>query len=161
MVSFPPQPVSLPQFPPLPSPPVPPPAPLPPVKSVAVSPLIIVGTTITNRVPPPAPKPVPTNPPPVTITPVPEPVVTNEVSPPIAVPLMETSAVPAQSNVITTPLTATNAIAAPIAPPPESPPAGHNGALAVGAAFLAAVSALAGFMFRRSRKTGGDNPGES
>jgi len=68
MVSFPPQPVSLPRFPPLPPPPAPPapppepPAPPPPEKSVAVPSLIIVGTTITNRMPPPEPKPAPTTP---------------------------------------------------------------------------------------------------
>ena len=65
MVSFPPEPVSLPEFPPLPeNAPAPPvvnaPAPPPPI----VPPLIIVGTTITNRVPPPQPKPAPANPPP-------------------------------------------------------------------------------------------------
>jgi hypothetical protein len=157
MVGFPPQAVSLPEFPPLPSPPAPPPVPPPPVKSVAVPSLIIVGTTITNHVPPPAPKPVPTNPPPVIATSTPAPVVTNEVEPPIVVPLMETSAVPAQPKIAAALLTTTNAIA----PPPESPETGHYGALAVGAAFLAAASALAGFMFRRTRKPGGDNPGDS
>jgi len=70
---------------------------------------------------------------------------------------MQTSAVPAQPKIAAVPLTTTNAIA----PPPESSKTGHKGALAVGAAFLAAVSALAGFMFRRTRKTGGDNPGDS
>jgi hypothetical protein len=94
MLSFPPQPVSLPQFPPLPPPPAPPapppapPAPPPPVRSVAVPSLIIVGTTITNREPPPAPKPAPTNPPPMVITSMPAPAVTNEVKPPAVVPLM-------------------------------------------------------------------------
>ena len=94
MVSFPPQPVSLTQFPPLPPPPAPPapppapPAPPPPVRSVAVPSLIIVGTTITNREPPPAPKPAPTNPPPMVITSMPAPAVTNEVKPPAVVPLM-------------------------------------------------------------------------
>jgi hypothetical protein len=83
MVSFPPQPVSLPQFPPLP-PPAPTPAPPPPVRPVAVPSLIIVGTTITNRVPPPAPKPALTNPLPA---PTPAPAVTNEVKPPAVVPL--------------------------------------------------------------------------
>jgi hypothetical protein len=156
MVSFPPQPVSLPQFPPPPAPPAPP-APTPPVRSVAVPPLIIVGTTITNHMPPPAPKPVPTNPPSVTVTSTPAPAVASEVKPPVVVPLMHTSAIPPQPKIAAVPLTTTNAIA----PPPESSKTGHNVALAVGAAFLAAVSALAGFMFRRTRKTGGDNPGDS
>jgi hypothetical protein len=116
MVSFPPQPVSLPQFPPLPAlpaPPAPTPAPPPPVRSVAVPSLIIVGTTITNRVPPPAPKPALTNPPPMVITSTPAPVVTNEVKPPDEVPLMQTSAVPAQPNIPAAPLTTTNAITPP------------------------------------------------
>jgi len=91
------------------------------------------------------------------ITSTPAPVVTNEVKPPAVVPLMQTSAVPAQPKIAAAPLTTTNAIA----PPPESPKTGHKGALAVGAAFLAAASALAGFMFRRTRKTGGDKPGNS
>jgi len=161
MVSFPPQPVSLPQFPPLPpppAPPVPPPAPPPPVRSVAVPPLIIVGTTITNHVPPSAPKPVPANPPPMVITSTPAPVVTNEVKPPIVVPLMQTSAVPAQPQIAVVPLTTTNAIAAPIAPPLESSNTGHKDALAIGVAFLA--GGLVVFMFRRARKTGGDKPGD-
>jgi hypothetical protein len=89
MISFPPQPVSLPQFPPLPppAPTAPTPAPPPPVRSVAVPSLIIVGTTIINRVPPPAPKPALTNPPPKVITSTPAPAVTNEVKPPAVVPL--------------------------------------------------------------------------
>ena len=156
MVSFPPQPVSLPQFPPLPpppAPPVPPPAPPPPVRSVAVPPLIIVGTTITNHVPPSAPKPVPANPPPMVITSTPAPMVTNEVIPPIVVPLMETSAVPVQPKIAAVPLTTTNAIA-----PPESSKTGHKDALAIGVAFLA--GGLVVFMFRRARKTGGDKPGD-
>jgi hypothetical protein len=160
MVSFPPQPVNLPQFPPLPLPPAPPPAPPPPVKSVAVPPLIIVGTIITNHVPPPALKPASPPAPPLVVTSTPAPVVTNEANPPI-VPLMETSAVPARPKIAAVTLTTTNVIAAPIAPPPESSKTGHIGALVVGAAFLAAVSALAGFMFRRTRKPGSDNPIDS
>jgi hypothetical protein len=151
MVSFPPQPVSLPPFPPLPPPPAPPaptPAPPPSVRSVAVPSLIIVGTTITNRVPPPAPKPALTNPPPMVITSTPAPVVTNEVKPPDEVPLMQTSAVPAQPEIAAVPLTTTNVIA----PPPESSKTGHKGALAVGVAFLAVVGGLTVFMLRRSRK---------
>ena len=159
MMSFPPQLVSLPAFPPLPEAvPTPPkvtnaPAPPSPPRSSVPS-LIIVGTTITNRVPPPAPKPALTNPPPMVITSTPAPVITNEVKPPDEVPLMQTSAVPAQPEISAMPLTTTNAIA----PPPESSKTGHKGALAVGAAFLAAAGGLAVFMFRRARKTGGDNP---
>ncbi len=159
MVSFPPQPVSLPQFPPLPPPPAPP-APTPPERPVAVPSLIIVGTTITNSVPPPALKPALTNPPPtppMVITSTPPPVVTNEVKPPDEAPLMQTSAVPAQPEIAAVPLTTTNVIA----PPPESSKTGHKGALAVGAAFLVAAGGLAVFMFRRARKTGGNGPIDS
>ena len=91
MVSFPPQLVSLPAFPPLPEAvPAPPkvtnaPAPPGPPRS-SVPLLIIVGTTITNRVPPPAPEPALTNPPPKVITSTPAPAVTNEVKPPAVVP---------------------------------------------------------------------------
>ena len=58
VVSFPPQPVSFPEFPPLPAPP-PEPKPVPPPPRAVVPPLIIIGTPITNRPPPPAPPPVP------------------------------------------------------------------------------------------------------
>ena len=57
VVSFPPQPVSFPEFPPLPAPP-PEPKVVPPPPRAVVPPLIIIGTPITNRPPPPAP-PVP------------------------------------------------------------------------------------------------------
>ena len=166
MMSFPPQLVSLPAFPPLPEAvPAPPkvtnaPAPPGPPRSNVPS-LIIVGTTITNRVPPPVPKPPPepkpalTNLPPMVITSTPLPVVTNEVQPPDDVLLMQTGIVPAQPKIAASPLTTTNAIA----PPPESSKTGHKGALAVGAAFLA--GGLVVFMLRRIRRTGGDNPGNS
>jgi len=115
-VSFPPLPVSLPAFPPLPeathAPPVTnAPAPPSPPRS-SVPPLIIIGTPPTNRVPP-ALKPALTNPPPMVITSTPAPAVTNEVKPPVVVPLMQTSAVPAQPKIAAVPLTTTNAIAPP------------------------------------------------
>jgi hypothetical protein len=153
MVSFPPLPVNLPPFPPLPPPPAPP-APTPALPSPprsSVPSLIIVGTTITNRVPPPAPKPVLTNPPPMVITSTPATMVTNEVKPPDEVLLMQTSAVPAQIKIDAMPPTTTNAIA----PPPESLKTGPKSILAVGVAFLA--GGLVVFMFRRTRKPGGDN----
>jgi len=92
MVSFPPQLVSLPAFPPLPeavhAPPKVTNAPAPPSPPRSSVPsLIIVGTTITNRVPPPAPEPALTNPPPKVITSTPAPAVTNEVKPPAVGPL--------------------------------------------------------------------------
>lgn len=117
-VSFPPLPVSLPAFPPLPEAVHAPPkitnAPAPPSPPrSSVPPLIIIGTPPTNRVPPPAPKPALTNPPPMVITSTPAPAVANEVKPPAVVPLMQTSAVPAQPKIAAVPLTTTNAIAPP------------------------------------------------
>ncbi len=161
MVSFPPQPVSLPAFPPLPE------AVHESPKAAEASaprssapPLIIVGTTITNRVPPPAPKPPPvpkpatTSLPPMVTTSTTASVVANEVKPPAAGSLTQTGAVPAQPQIAVAPLATTNAIT----PPPESPGVGRKGALAIGVAFLA--GGLTVFMFRRTRKTGGDNPGD-
>jgi hypothetical protein len=150
MVSFPPQPVSLPEFPPLPEVARAPPvvdAPAPPVPPRSNVPsLIIIGTPRTNRVPP-ALKPAPTNPPPMTITSTPAPAVANEVEPPDVVLLMQTSAVPAQSNITAAPRMP--ARAAP--PPPESSGIGRKDALAVGAAFLAGGLVVFIFMLRRSR----------
>ena len=149
MVSFPPQPVSLPAFPPWPevspAPPVtnapaPPSPPRPSVQS-----LIIVGTTITNQVPPPQPKPAPTNPPPMTVTSTPAPAVASEVKPPDIVPPVQTSAVPDQPNIIAAPLMPKKAAT----PPPESSGIGLKGALAIGVAFLA--GGLVVFMLRRAR----------
>jgi hypothetical protein len=143
MLSFPPQPVSLPEFPPLPevthAPPVAD-APAPPVPPRSNVPsLIIIGTPHTNRVPP-ALKPAPTNPPPMTITSTPAPAVAKEVEPPDVVLLMQTSAVPAQPNITAAPRT-----------PPESSGIGRKGALAVGVAFLAGGLVVFIFMLRRSR----------
>jgi len=150
MVSFPPQPVSLPEFPPLPEVTHAPPvvdAPAPPVPPRSDVPsLIIIGTPRTNRVPP-ALKPAPTNPPPMTITSTPAPAVANEVEPPDVVLLMQTSAVPAQSNI-----TATARMPAKAAtPPPESSGIGRKGALAIGVAFLAGGLVVFIFMLRRNR----------
>jgi hypothetical protein len=170
MVSFPPQLVSLPAFPPLPAAvPVPPrvtnaPAPPGPPRSNAAS-LIIVGTTITNRVPPPAPKPPPAliPPPPLVPPPVPAPMVvtstpapedTSEVKPPVVAPSMQTSAVPAQLTIAPALLPRTNAII----PPSDHFEVSHKSAFTLGAAFLAVAGGLSVFMFRRSRRPGGDNP---
>ena len=137
MVSFPPQPVSLPEFPPLPEiaqTPVADASAPPGLPQSNVLSLIIVGTTITNQVPPPQPKPAP-----MTVTSTPAPAVANEVRPPDVVPRAQTSAVPAQSNIT--------------AAPPKSPEIGRKGALAIGVAigmsFLA--GGLAVFMLRRAR----------
>jgi hypothetical protein len=148
MVSFPPQPVSLPEFPPLPKVTPPPPVtntPAPPRPSVP--PLIIIGTPPPNRVPPPAPKPAPTNPPPLTATSTPAPAVASEARPPVVVPLAQTSAVPAQLTIAPALLPRTNAIT----PPPESSGPGHKGTLAMGMAFLVVAGGLAFFMLRRAR----------
>jgi hypothetical protein len=98
------------------------------------------------------PKPAPTNPPPLTATSTPAPAFASEARPPVVVPLAQTSAVPAQLTIAPALLPRANAIT----PPPESPGIGRKGALAIGVAFLA--GGLAVFMFRRTRKTGGDNP---
>ncbi len=162
IVSFPPQRVNLPDFPPLPEPIATPPmvtnAPAPPRTSVM--PLIIVGTTITNRLPPPAPKPppepipAPTNPPPTAITSTPPPNATNGVKPPDETLLVRTSTAPVQSNVIAAPTKATNSVAAPVSGNSKS---GLKSVLAAGVAFLA--GGLAAFLLLRLRKTGGDNTG--
>ena len=152
-VSFPPQPVSLPEFPPLPEvAQAPPDADAPAPSSLpqsSVPSLIIVGTTITNQVPPPQPKPVPANPPPMTVTSTPAPAVANEVKPPDAVPLAQTSAVPAQPNITAAPLVPAKAAT----PPPEGPGNGRKGALAIGVAIGVAFLAggLAVFILRRAR----------
>jgi hypothetical protein len=161
MVSFPPQPVSFPEFPPLTeavqTPPMVTNAPAP--RSNVAS-LIIVGTTVTNHVPPPAPKPpsVPktalTNPPPMAVTSTPAPVVTNEVIPTAIMPSMQTSAVPVQLKIDAALLPRTKAIT----PPSDNIEISRKSAFALGAAFLAAAGGLAVFMFRRVRKTSGDNP---
>ena len=151
MVSFPPQPVGLPAFPPLPevsrAPPIAnTPAPPSPPRSSVPS-LIIIGTPPTNRVPPPQPKPAPTNPPPLTVTSTPPPAVANEVKPPDIVPLVPTSAVPAQPNITAAPLLPTKAAT----PPPENFGIGLKDALAVGVAFLAGGLVVFIFMLRRAR----------
>jgi hypothetical protein len=150
MVSFPPQPVSLPAFPPLPvvaqAPPVAE-ASAPPSRPQSSAPsLIIVGTTITNHVPPPQPKPAPANPPPMTVASAPAPAVVNE-EPPDVVPLAQTSAVPAQTNITAAPPMPTKAAV----PPPESSRIGPKDALVIGLAFLVGGLAVFIFMSRRNR----------
>jgi hypothetical protein len=165
MVSFPPQPLSFPEFPPLPeAAPAPTNVPAPPgPPHSSVPSLIIVGTTITNRVPPPEPKPppapilVPTNPPPPVITSTPAPVVTNEVKTPDEVLLMQTGAVRAQTKIAAAPLTTTNTDT----PPSDNIEISRKSAFAIGVALAAVAGGLAVLMFRRARKTGGDNPGDS
>jgi hypothetical protein len=168
VVSFPPQQVTLPEFPPLPeavaatTKTTNAPAPPGPPRSTGQS-LIIVGTTITNQVPPPAPKPppvpkpAPANPPPTGVTstppPAPPPVAANEMKPPDEMLLIKTNAVPAQPRTTAASLAMTNAAVA----PPERAPSGHKGIFTIGVAFLA--GGLAAFLLLRFRKTGGDSPG--
>ena len=144
MVSFPPQAVSLPEFPPLPevaqAPPVTDASATSSLPQSGVPSLIIVGTTITNHVPPPQPKPALANPPPMTVTSTPAPAVANKGKPPDVVPWGQTSAVPAQPNITAT-------------PPSESPGIGRKGVLAIGV--VIGMSFLAGglvvFLLRRAR----------
>jgi hypothetical protein len=78
-------------------------------------------------------------PPPMTATSAPAPAIVHKVKPPVVVPLTQTSAVPAQSNITA-------------APPSESSGTGRKGVLAIGVAFLAVVGGLTVFMLRRSHK---------
>ncbi len=148
-VSFPPQPVSLPEFPPLPEAAHAPSvadAPAPPsLPQSSVPSLIIVGTTITNHVSPPQPKPVPANSLPMTGTSAPAPAIAKEGRPPDVAPMAQTSAVPAQSNITTAPPMPTRVATQ----PPESSGISLKGALAIGVAFMA--GGLVVFMLRRAR----------
>ena len=101
--------------------------------------------TTTNAITPPSGsfgtgrKGAPVIPPPMTVTSTPTPTVANSVSPPDNVSLMETGAVPAQSNITA-------------APPSESSGTGRKGVLAIGVAFLVVVGGLTVFMLRHARK---------
>ncbi len=145
MVSFPPEPVSLPEFPALPEV-----THAPSVAAVSAPPrstvpsLIIIGTPRTNRVPS-APKPAPTNPPPMAATSAPAPAVVNEVKRPDVVPLAPTSPIPVQTNITAAPPTPAKAPA----PPPESSGMSFKNVLAIGVAFLA--GGLVVFLLRRTR----------
>jgi len=144
VVSFPPQQVGFPAFPPLPEDvPAPAqlaPAPVPP--RPAAPPLIIIGTPPpTNRAPMAPSQPPPTNSPPVTVTSTPAPVV--------VVPLTPTNSVPAQLAIVPAP-PPTNAVT----PPVESPGISRIGAFFMGMVFLAVAGGLGFSLFRFLRKTG-------
>ena len=166
-VSFPPLPVNLPEFPPLPEAAQAPPAETPPPTSPLPSnipPLIIVGTTITNQAPPLisqlAPEPVnpppvtdlqlTTNPPSITATSTPAPATTKEILPPEGVPSAPASPVPAPANVSAEPVMPVKTAAS---LPETSPDIDRKSALTFGVVF--GVAFLAGglvvFMFRRIR----------
>ena len=129
-------------------------------------------------------------PPPMTATSAPAPTIVHKVKPPVVVPLTQTSAVPAHSNITAAPITAappttTNAITPPtmttstsappvagkVSPPEDvslmqtgavpaqsnitvAPPSESSGTLRMGvlAAFLAVVGGLTVFMLRRPHK---------
>ena len=150
MVSFPPQPVSFPEFPPLPEPaPVAPKA-VPPPPRPSVPPLIIIGTPPVSRVPPPVPKPLspqaPTNPPPAVASSAPPPAAISEARPPDDVPLTRTGGPPAQLKIDAGLLPRTNTAS----PSSEGPGFGHAVAFALGAALLV-VAGLVVFLFGRAR----------
>ena len=149
IVSFPPQPVSLPVFPPMPEAPAPPKiVPTPP--RVVVPPLIIIGTPPTNRPPPtnpPALKPPAPTPPPATIAPPPAPAAAAESGPLLVAPVKPPGNGPIQLTIDTALLSRTNAVA----PPAEDSRINRMGALAAGIGFLAVAAGLTVFLFRRAR----------
>ena len=140
-VSYPPQLVSFPQFPPLPEPPpAPRPVPVPlPAPAVVTPSLFITGTNIENRLASPVAKPAPTNPPPViepapaTVAPTSTPVVVlpaapvvQPVPPPAALPVAPVAVAPAVPVVPTNPPAAPPVnppalVAAPVVIPPANP----------------------------------------
>jgi hypothetical protein len=152
MVSFPPQPVSFPEFPPLPLPEPAPAAPkvVPAPPRPSVPPLIIIGTPPANRVPPPAPKPlpspVPTNPPPPAAVSTPPPAAVSEVRPSEDAPLTRTGGAPAQLKIDASLLPQTNTAS----PPAGSPGFSHAVAFGLGAALLVMAGLLV-FLFGRAR----------
>jgi hypothetical protein len=145
MVSFPPQPVSLPVFPPLPAPPPPPKAAPPPAPPRPTAPpLIIIGTPPTNRVMPPPP--VLSNPPPVTVTSTPALSATREVKPPDDVSLTRTGVAPVQLKITPALLPQTNVISA----PGEGPETGRKGMGTLGVILVVLAGGLVAFMLGRA-----------
>jgi hypothetical protein len=148
MVSFPPQPISLPEFPPLPEPPrpapkvVPPPAPPRP----PVQPLIIIGTPATNRVPPPAPPLPDPAPVPVPVTVAPTPTPPPEAPAPDTVSVARTGAATAQFKIAPALLPPTNDIS----PPPDGSGRARGGIGTPGVVLLVVAGALVAFMLGRA-----------
>jgi hypothetical protein len=163
--------IDIPQFPPLPQPPAPPatPPPPPPPPQPALAPLIIIGNTVTNSLPPP-PQQQPTQPAPAPVAP-PRPInpappsAAAEPSPaPVPVATLPSNPAP-QTNttlpVVVSPMLTNSAVAsaepaspapAPVAEvSPENSGAHRTTLFAAGGALLA-VAVLTGFwMMRRSR----------
>lgn len=151
MVSFPPQPVSLPDFPPLPEPPasLSPPAPAPAPSRPPVQPLIIIGTPATNRVAPTQPAPprlAPTNPPPATVTPAPTPPPAPEAKPSEDPSLTRIGAASAQLKITPTLLPQTNANT----PPGEGPAPGRKGLGILTVILLVLAGGMVAFMLGRA-----------
>lgn len=146
MASFPPQPVSLPEFPPLPEPPPPPTkaALAPASPRPTAPPLIIIGTPATNRVAPP--QPAPTNPPPVTVTSASAPPTAQEVIPSDNVSPTRAGAAPAQLKIAPALLPQTNAIS----PPGEGSGTGRKGIGVLGFILLVVAGGLIAFMLGRA-----------
>lgn len=159
VVSFPPQPVTLPVFPPLPEPAPAPPKVVPAPPRPIVPPLIIIGTPATNRVPPPAAIPAPSaptslpptpisatpNPPPPAVASTSAPAAASEVKPPDEASLTRAGAVPAQLKIDNSLLPRTNVVS----PPAESSGIGRKGAWVLGVALLVIAGAVV--MFRLGR----------
>jgi hypothetical protein len=125
-VNFPPAPVNLPQFPPLPTPPAPVVQTPPPPPAVVPS-LIIIGKSVGTNPPPPV-----------------EPAKkTNMISAPPQSPPALTNTVTQTNTVVRT-----NSVAAPA----ENPDINHDEALAVGATLLAVAGALIIWILRRVRR---------
>ena len=133
-VNFPPEPVSLPQFPPLPQPPPPPKltntAPPPPPQPVG-EPIILIGKKVETNLPP-VTNPPPTNEPAATGNP------TNAPAAPPTNPAVTTTIVIASTN-------------AP-APPPENPGSGGKKFLLIGGGLLGAAVVLGMVVRLRSRR---------
>ena len=149
MVSFPPQPVSFPAFPPWPEPVVAKPAvaPVPTPPRPSVPPLIVIGIPPTNHAPisAPAPKPLPTNPPPLTATATSPPVAAPEEISLAKVPVTRPSGMAAQLKISPGLLPGTNATS----PPSRSSRVNRAGAFAMGVGFLVVAGGLAVFLSRR------------
>lgn len=148
MVSFPPQPVDFPEFPPLPAvvAATPKAAPAPAPARPSVPPLIVIGTPVTNRALPPAPKPGPTLPSPLATTSSSAPAVAPEARPLDDVPLTRPSAIPGQLKISPGLLPGTNGISG----SSEKTGIGRGQAFGYGLASLVVVGVLV-FLYGRIR----------
>jgi hypothetical protein len=140
-MSFPPGPLNIPEFPPLPSPPPRPPPklanPPPPVITSIVPSLIIIGTKVSINLPPPE-----TNSPPTNALP--------PVVPPPSATVQPTNPVAPPTNQVIAKITAP----APVNPPgpPDNSGSGNKKLLVIGAGLLSAAIALGIVMWLRSHR---------